>query len=370
MVMLGVLAADGSAAFAHGGVSDATNYVSRVVEPGAPGLEWKVYGGDSLLQLTNRSGEQVVVEGYEKEPYLKFVPGDGIYENLHSPATYYNSDRYARVALPAAADATLPAEWRRITDGDRFAWHDHRVHWMSPVPPSPVFNDREHDQTVFPWEIGLRLGDDDAARAVTLHGVLSWEASVAWWPPVLAFGAVFLAITLFAVWRTKPAGDRWPGLARPIVVILWAVAVANLVRTIDDLFVVPGYSVGRATIVAKGVIVFVTVLLLTLHAWRGHITGFLALAAAGVVTFVLNGATHSLTLSASQILTGLPVWFARAVVASSIAVVVPVLAAVVFAGRFFVSWYRAHPVSFARSAAVPAASVASDSPVAASSAQR
>ncbi len=368
--MLGVLAADGSAAFAHGGVSDATNYVSRVVEPGAPGLEWKVYGGDSLLQLTNHTGEQVVVEGYEKEPYLKFVPGDGIYENVHSPATYYNSDRYARVALPDDADATLPAEWRRITDGDRFAWHDHRVHWMSPVPPSPVFNDRGHDQTVFPWEIGLRVGGDDAARAATVRGVLSWEASVAWWPPVLAFSLVFLTIALLAAWRTRPHADRWPGLARPVVVILWVVAVANLVRMIDDLFVVPGYSVGRATIVAKGVIVFATVIALTLHAWRGHVTGFLALAAAGVVTFVLNGAAHSLTLSASQVLTGLPVWFARAVVAASIAVVVPVLAALVFAGRHFIGWYRAHPISFAKPVTAETPSATSDSPVAASSAQR
>ncbi len=115
--MLGVLAADGSAAFAHGGVSDATNYVSRVVEPGAPGLEWKVYGGDSLLQLTNHTGEQVVVEGYEKEPYLKFVPGDGIYENVHSPATYYNSDRYRA--------GRAPGRCRRDTAG-RVAAHHRR----------------------------------------------------------------------------------------------------------------------------------------------------------------------------------------------------------------------------------------------------
>ena len=45
-------------------------------------------------------------------------------------------------------------------------------------------------------------------------------------------------IALLAAWRTRtPTQIGWPDLARPVVVILWVVAVANLVRMIDDLFV-------------------------------------------------------------------------------------------------------------------------------------
>ena len=51
---------------AHGsGGADATNYQTTMVDEGDPGLDWRVFGGDALLKLTNRSGEQVVVVGYE-----------------------------------------------------------------------------------------------------------------------------------------------------------------------------------------------------------------------------------------------------------------------------------------------------------------
>ena len=44
-----------------------------------------VRGGDTLLQLTNRTGEQVTIAGHEGEPYLRFTQGDGMYENVRSP---------------------------------------------------------------------------------------------------------------------------------------------------------------------------------------------------------------------------------------------------------------------------------------------
>jgi hypothetical protein len=306
-----------------------------------------MYGGDALLELTNRTGRVVVIDGYEKEPYLKFVPGDGVFENVHSPAVYYNSNRYARTTLPDEADATLQPEWRRVADGSRFAWHDHRVHWMSPVPPSPVFNDPGHDQKVLDWEFVVHVGDDLAtARAVTVAGTLWWVAPVAWWPLLIAFGAVFLAITVMAVWRTTPVGERWPGLARTVVVLIWAVLAANVVRVIDDLAAVPAYRGGIAGIVATTTVSVLLIFLLTLHAWRGHVTGYLALLGAGLATTVLYGTGHSAVLSASQILTGLPMWVARWTVAASCMTIVPVVTACLFAGHHFLRWYRAHPVRF------------------------
>src|SRR4051812_41099657 len=59
LVALVVLMAATPAA-AHGGAgSDATNYRARVLDPGRVGRERKVYGGDALIQLTNRTGQTV-----------------------------------------------------------------------------------------------------------------------------------------------------------------------------------------------------------------------------------------------------------------------------------------------------------------------
>jgi hypothetical protein len=163
---------------------------------------------------------------------------------------------------------------------------------------------------------------------------------------LIAFGAVFLAITVMAARRTTPVGERWPGLARTVVVLIWAVLAANVVRVIDDLAAVPAYRGGIAGIVATTTVSVLLIFLLTLHAWRGHVTGYLALLGAGLATTVLFGTGHSAVLSASQILTGLPVWVARWTVAASCMTIVPVVTASLFAGHHFLGWYRAHPVRF------------------------
>jgi len=127
-----------SPASAHGGGSDATNFRVDVLEPGYPGLSWRTYGGDALIELTNRTGSELTLSGYEDEPYLQFRPGVGVFENTRSPATYLNQDRYAGTIPPATADPGTPAQWRQVASGDRYAWHDHRVHWMSPARPAMV----------------------------------------------------------------------------------------------------------------------------------------------------------------------------------------------------------------------------------------
>ena len=63
------------------------------------------------------------------------VLGRGVAVNLHSPARYLNTDRYAKVALPTSADAKLAPEWDILTLGKRRSWHDQRIHWMSTIPP-------------------------------------------------------------------------------------------------------------------------------------------------------------------------------------------------------------------------------------------
>lgn len=105
------------------------------VEPPVDGLELSIVGGDSFLRLRVEPGRDVTVFGYAGEPYLRFDRGGRVLRNLNSPATYLNEDRYATTAPPARADPDAPPDWVEIDDDGDWAWHDHRIHWMSSTPP-------------------------------------------------------------------------------------------------------------------------------------------------------------------------------------------------------------------------------------------
>src|SRR5689334_13455539 len=105
-----------SPAAAHGAdAPDATNYRTVITgTPDLPGLEVITIEAGARLQLTNHSGKPVEVLGYNNEPYLEVRP-DGVYENIHSPATYLNIT-IAHVDPPAHADPTVAPEWRKVSD--------------------------------------------------------------------------------------------------------------------------------------------------------------------------------------------------------------------------------------------------------------
>ena len=105
------------------------------VEPRMPGLIFKILSGDDQVWLDNRSGKTVVIKGYSGEPYLRFAP-TGIFVNIRSPTSYLNQDRYARVEVPKSANAKAKPKWEKLAGGDVWAWHDHRIHYMNPIPPA------------------------------------------------------------------------------------------------------------------------------------------------------------------------------------------------------------------------------------------
>ena len=88
-------------------------------------------------ELTWNGDGEVVVDGYDGEPYLR-IDADGVERNVHSPATYLNQNRYARVEMPATADSRAAPEWQQISSGRSVRWHDHRTHWMDVTAPLVV----------------------------------------------------------------------------------------------------------------------------------------------------------------------------------------------------------------------------------------
>jgi hypothetical protein len=114
-----------------------TDYQTSIVSitPPTDTIAVDVIGGDSFLQLTVDPGVEAIVIGYQNEPYLRFRADGVVEENRRSPTTYLNADRYGGDEAPAGADPSLPPDWQQVGSGGRYAWHDHRAHWMDPNPP-------------------------------------------------------------------------------------------------------------------------------------------------------------------------------------------------------------------------------------------
>jgi hypothetical protein len=122
------------------------------VEPRMVGLRFKILYGDDQVWLDNRSGKTVVIKGYSGEPYLRFSPR-GIFVNIKSPSGYLNEDRYARAQVPKSANAKAAPQWEKLAGGDSWAWHDHRIHYMSPTPPPQIKDAPRKPHHVFDWKV-------------------------------------------------------------------------------------------------------------------------------------------------------------------------------------------------------------------------
>lgn len=207
------------------------------------GVEAEVVGGDAYLVLTTPGGRPVEVPGYDGEPYLRFRPDGIVQVNTRSPARWLNDARYGDVTVPATADADAPPAWETVAEDGIYAWHDHRVHFMSPAMPPGVDPDADAPQQVLTWEVPLLVADVPA----TITGQLEWLPGPGPAIPVLlALGTLVAAAAVFrtraverallvvapvaaavGVWTVQaapPGSDR-----ESVLVVLPAVAIASLV---------------------------------------------------------------------------------------------------------------------------------------------
>lgn len=316
-----LLALPATPALAHGRGSDATNFSSRVLEaPELDGVTWQVYGGDEYLGVTNTSGTEITVLGYGDEPYLRVGP-DGVFENANSPAAYLNDDRYGDLAPPPNADPAAEPDWVRVGDGDRYLWHDHRIHWMAATVPPMVAPAPGAEHVVYEsWSVPFVAGDGETLQ---VRGDLRWVPSSSPWPWLL--GALVLTLPALAGLRTKPASDdRWPGLARPAAAVLAVLAALNLVHLVDDLFAVP-LPLPVVALAAAQTLVFILIAAFgARRAWQAHEGAFTALGVGSAALLVGQGLLYLGVLTTSQSASIFPEAVTRAVVALSIAQIVPI----------------------------------------------
>jgi hypothetical protein len=188
---------------AHEGNPDFRSEV-RGLEPATEGVSVEVLNYDDSLELRNDSGETVVVEGYDGEPYLRIL-GDGTVQvNTRSPSHYLNGDRYADAEVPPEADPKAPPVWETVDRTGRYAWHDHRAHYMGQGTPQQVTDESKRTE-VFDYSVPVEVGGTPAA----ITGTLVWVGRDSGVPilPFVILAVVAAALGVAIVVRRRRRGD-------------------------------------------------------------------------------------------------------------------------------------------------------------------
>ena len=188
------------------------NFLSTItsVTPSVEGLNVTVLNRDDRLLLRNASDRDVVVLGYEGEPYARVDADGGVWVNTNSKAYYINAERDGKVAVPEDVDSKGEPRWERQAGTGRFEWHDHRMHWMGEGDP-PMVKDEDVRTKIYDWTVGMRVGDRPGAIA----GTLFWTPTPSSSLPLAAIFAfaglvIVLCIVVFVVRRRRGApAEAW-----------------------------------------------------------------------------------------------------------------------------------------------------------------
>ncbi|MGD1056376.1 MAG: hypothetical protein ABR992_03090, partial [Solirubrobacteraceae bacterium] len=134
------------------------------VAPNVPGLSVEVLEFADRLLLRNHTGKTVTIYGYEGEPYARVLANGTAEQNVRAPATYLNTNFYAQVTVPPIASSSAAPKWEVVDRTGQFEWHDHRIHWMSPIPPANVKN-KSARTLIFDWKVPIEVGNTKGAIA-------------------------------------------------------------------------------------------------------------------------------------------------------------------------------------------------------------
>lgn len=159
--------------------------------PGAPGVELQVLQFADRMELVNHSGKTVTIYGYEGEPYAQVLADGTVRFNVHSPAYYLNQAFYANVTVPPSASVHATPQWVVVARTGRVEWHDHRIHWMSPVVP-PEVKDQGKQTKIFNWQVPIAVG----SQKTMINGELFWVPESGTSTPTAALVALAAIVVL------------------------------------------------------------------------------------------------------------------------------------------------------------------------------
>jgi hypothetical protein len=180
----------------QGSSYDYRSYITSVT-PKVSGLSLEVLEFADRILLRNNTGKTVTVYGYSGEPYARVQPNGTTEQNVRSPAVYLNTNFYANVTVPPSAAAGDTPKWVVVDRTGQFEWHDHRIHWMSPVTP-PQVTDKSKRTKIFDWSVPIAVG----TQRGTIDGELYWvpENSKAPTAVIVVFVVIIAAALAFVVW--------------------------------------------------------------------------------------------------------------------------------------------------------------------------
>jgi hypothetical protein len=291
-----------------------TNYRSEItsVNPSLPGVTVSLLDLGRRVKVTNTSSNDVVVVGYNAEPYLRIGPS-GVFENRKSPTVYAN--RTPSQKPPPDADPTAAPDWEKVSSGHSATWRDQRTRWEQPTPAAvQAAPDEVHD--IGAWNIELR-GANGTRSAVS--GQITWEPGPSTWPWIALMFIVAGAVGAIG-WLT-----RWITPFRAAVAAMVVVDVVNAVASVtaregpwrDILFQDP---------LTTGAWIAALVSVVLLHEKSDRLWVAVAAGAAWVMA-VTSGLNDSSALSQSQLPTDLAPALARAYISLTIALAVGVIIA-------------------------------------------
>jgi hypothetical protein len=332
---LGALTTTAAPAAAHGpGGLQPTNYRTRItsITPATPGISVRILDLGTKLELTNTSGHDVTVLGYDGEPYLRVGPR-GAFENERSPATFLNRSVTAPASVPSSADASAPPRWQRIGDGPSVRWHDHRTHWMGNADPPEVQRDPGTEHLVQRFQIEVTT----VGSSLTIAGDVRWLPGPSPWPWVGIAAVLALVVIAFGTRRS------W-GLA--LGVGLGTLVVAPVVHVVGLWGASSATSWSRLAASAYGlggIVLAVAALGLLVH--RGpRATVPLALLA-GLALTLAGGLADVTTFSRSQVPTTTSLGLDRLAVAATLGVGIGIVATAAWRLRRTPSPRSATPVT-------------------------
>jgi hypothetical protein len=304
-VVGGFLLASAAPAGAHGlGGLKPTNYetVLQGVTPHVPGLDLRILDLGTKVELTNHGRTDVVVLGYEGEPYLRVGP-DGVFENRRSPATYLNRATTITSKPPASANASAPPEWRRVSSDSTARWHDHRAHFMGTADPPEVARDPGTRHVVDNFRIPLRVGSE----AVVARGQIVYQPPPSPWPWVI--GAVLLAALVVVLARAS----SWRTVFAVVLALLTLAEIVHVIGLWGGSSASAGTKLGESAYSIAGILLGLVGLG---WMWRkGADSAVPLVLVAAIFLLVAGGMADVTTLGNSQIPSTLPAGVARLLVA-------------------------------------------------------
>jgi hypothetical protein len=309
-IVLALLAAAPASAHTISGPKP-TNFRSRVVSitPEVPGVTARVVDLGAKIELTNRTNREVTVLGYEDEPYLRIGPS-GVFENLHSQATYINRSRQGG-SVPLGVDTSPAAkpEWKKISDANSHRWHDHRIHWMgAQLPPTVAaspgqFNHLSTQRITFVH---------DGQRSI-IAVALDWVPGPSGWPWIVPIALLFV---LGLVLTMKP------GWWRALALLLAFLVVCDIVHAISYEVPRPGSNPAKVAQFFAGsfvsVAVWIAAVPTVIALWRRRIEAMYGVAFVGFLIALVGGVSDLAVLWKSQLPGAGPDWLSRLEVAAAL----------------------------------------------------